>query len=158
MKKKVVMVACILGALGVVAGGFLAYAGGPPADAKYAGGNKCAACHQAQHKTWQKEGHAKAFAQLQGDEAKAPECVKCHVTGYGKGGFTSADATPTLENVGCEACHGPGSAHMAAALNAPDKGDWDKKINKTPATCTECHNPHIDRKEQAEKYRAEHKK
>jgi hypothetical protein len=158
-RRAVVAVACVLGALGVVAGGFIAYAGGPPDNAKYVGSNKCMACHAAQHKTWQRTKHAKAFALLQGDEVKNADCVKCHVTGFGKpGGFTSVEATPALENVGCEVCHGPGNAHMEAALNAPESGTWDKKIIKTPQSCTQCHNPHIDQKEVAEKYRAEHKK
>jgi hypothetical protein len=155
MKKKVVMVACVLGALGIVAGGFLAYAGGPPADAKYAGSNKCKACHAPQTQSWMKEKHSSAFAALKGDEAKNPECVKCHVTGFGKpGGFTSVEATPAMENVGCEDCHGPCSAHIEAALNAPDKGDWDKKNIKAPQNCVQCHNPHVSRKEMAEKARA----
>jgi hypothetical protein len=158
-KTAVLAIACILGALGIVAGGFIAYAGGPPADAKYVGGNKCQACHATQHRTWQKEKHAKAFASLLPDEVKNPECVKCHVTGYGKpGGFTSEEATPALKNVGCEACHGPGSAHIEAAKNAPETGDWDKKNINTPTNCVQCHNPHIDRKAQAEAARAAAKK
>jgi hypothetical protein len=158
-KTAAVAAACILGALGIVAGGFIARAGGPPAGAKYVGSNKCASCHADQVKTWQKTKHAKAWSSLQGDEVKNPDCVKCHVTGYGKpGGFTSQEATPALRNVGCEVCHGPGSAHIDAALDIPDSGQWDKKNIKTPTNCVQCHNTHIDQKEAAEKYRAEHKK
>lgn len=162
-KKRVVVSVCALCLVGVFAWAVIAYAGsapagGPPADAKYVGGNKCMACHSEQHKTWQKEKHAKAFESLQADEVKNPDCVKCHVTGYGKpGGFTSAEDTPALKNVGCEACHGPGSAHIEAAKNAPDDKPWEKKNIKTPTNCAQCHNPHIDRKAQAEEYRAKKK-
>jgi hypothetical protein len=141
----------------VLAGSLVvAMAGGPPDDAKYVGPAKCKACHIALHKTWAESKHAKNFSVLQGAEKTNPECVKCHTTGYGKAsGFTSEAATPNLENTTCEACHGPASAHVAAALDAPDKGDWDKKINKNPgAACVGCHNPHVDRKAMAESARA----
>ena len=113
-----------------------------------------------QYKSWQKTKHATVFAQLQGDEVKKADCIKCHTTGYGQpGGFTSVELTPNLENVQCEACHGQGSAHIEAAKSAPESGDWDKKINKVPQNvCVDCHNPHINRKEMAEKSRAEQRK
>ena len=159
-KRRVMTLVGSVGLLGVVAVAMIAYAGGPPADAKYVGSNKCMACHKKDHDSWLKTKHSKAFELLQGNEVKEAECVKCHVTGYGKpGGFTDVEKTPALKNVGCEACHGPGSEHTKAALDAPEKGDWDKKINKVPQNvCINCHNPHIDRKAQAEKWRAEHKK
>jgi hypothetical protein len=57
--------------------------------------------------------------------------------------------------VGCESCHGPGKAHTAAALEAPEEGDWDKKINKVPEnTCVNCHNPHVSQKDRVAKLRA----
>ena len=145
------IVAAVLGGTLVVA-----LAGGPPSDATYVGPGKCKACHLALHKTWAESKHAKVFSALQGAEKTNAECVKCHVTGYGKpSGFTTEAATPQLENVTCEACHGPASEHVKAALNAPDSGDWDHKINKSPgAACVGCHNPHIDRKAMAEKARA----
>ena len=145
--------ACILG------GALLVSAGGPPADAKYVGANKCMACHMQLHKAWKETKHAKVYEQLQGDEVKNPECIKCHSTGYGKpSGFTDIEKTPNLKGVTCEACHGPASAHIEAALNKPDTGDWDTKINKVPQNvCINCHNPHIDRKALAEKARAEKK-
>ena len=46
-----------------------------------------------------------------------PACVGCHVTGYLRDGGTRdiAEARQRLANVGCEACHGPGQAHVEAA-------------------------------------------
>lgn len=141
---------------GVICTALVAIAGGPPNDAKYIGSDKCKICHLKEYKTWSKTKHAKNFDALQGDEQKNPDCLKCHTTGYGEpGGFVSVDETPKLKNTGCEECHGPGSAHADVAQNAPDSGEWDKKINKAPQnTCAKCHNPHINQKERVEKLRA----
>jgi formate-dependent nitrite reductase cytochrome c552 subunit len=47
--------------------------------------------------------------------------LSCHVTGWEPqryhpfdGGFLALDKTPDLIANGCENCHGPGSAHVAA--------------------------------------------
>ena len=38
-----------------------------------------------------------------------------------------------MENVGCESCHGPGAAHIAA-------GGQAKMVKRPPQkVCTECH-------------------
>ena len=76
-----------------VLGGTLvvALAAGPPADAKYVGSQPSARpaiwpCTR----TGSESKHAKNFSVLQGAEKTNPECVKCHITGYGKpSGFTS---------------------------------------------------------------------
>ena len=48
-----------------------------------------------------------------------PECLKCHVTGYGAAGGYAAGTSPEVlrELLGttCEACHGPGSEHVKIA-------------------------------------------
>jgi predicted CXXCH cytochrome family protein len=46
------------------------------------------------------------------------ECLECHVTAYERGYDAAADAYRTRWGelgVGCEACHGPGARHAAAA-------------------------------------------
>lgn len=141
--------------LGVVCGRMVANAGGPPADSQYVGASKCKACHFKAFNRWRKTKHAKVFEQLQGAERTNPDCLRCHTTGYGKpGGYVSEEATPRLKSVGCEACHGLGSAHVDAARNAPEDGQWDKKIDKVPQNaCISCHNPHISQKERAMKMR-----
>ncbi len=153
-KRALVFLTAVVGVC-LASAAYVAYAGGPPKDATYMGAKKCMACHMGQYKTYAKTKHAAAFNTLLADEKKNPECVKCHVTGFGQpGGFVNEEKTPGLENVGCESCHGPASAHIAAAQAGPE-GEWDKKINKVPQnTCVSCHNPHIDRKEMAEKLRA----
>ena len=92
-------------------------------DAKYVGVKKCKMCHAKKYKTWLETGLATSFDSLKkGVKVKAkkdvgvedkdytadPECLACHSTGYGKGGFTSIEETPDLAGVTCEACHGPG--------------------------------------------------
>ncbi len=135
--------------------GLAAPTSGAPADATYVGTKKCRSCHSSEYKVWRKTKHGTNFDILHGDEKKNAECLKCHTTGFGKpGGFVSEDASAGLESTGCESCHGPGSAHVTAAKDAPEEGAWEKKISKTPQnTCIDCHNPHVNRKENAAKLR-----
>lgn len=131
------------------------------AQNKYVGAKACSMCHKGgkggtAYTVWEKTAHANAYKTLLGDEAKkvakqkglkvapseAPECLKCHVTGGG----TAENVDKTFkkeEGVGCEACHGAGSAykmvHMtgnvekakAAGMIIPAK---DEKL------CITCHN------------------
>lgn len=130
---------------------------GPPKDAKYIGVRKCKLCHPLQHRTWKKnqEKHIKAFAAFDTlpapykDTAKKdPNCIRCHVTGYGKpGGFKSIEETPKMAGVQCEACHGPGSAHKDIAFDDPDDAEAIRaSINRVPTNCADCHLPHVSRK------------
>ena len=128
--------------------------------AKYKGSKSCKMCHDKEHEgsgfhpwpAWQEMKHAKAFASLtaeqvaSGKDPKGRACVQCHTTGYGKGGFESMEKTPKLVNVGCESCHGPGSAHiMLMAMAEEGEKIADMKISKSVG-CTQCHNPHISYK------------
>ena len=62
-----------------------------------------------------------------------PECIECHVVGFGRdGGFHSEAASPQLLEVGCEACHGPGKKHIAAG------GEHLQEF--TVKNCIMCHN------------------
>ena len=126
---------------------------------KYVGSAKCKACHGAmtgdQFKKWSDSGHAKAFAALSSDKAKkiaaekkiadaskAPECLKCHLTGYGQAADCFENPI-TDEGVGCEACHGPGSAYktMAIMKDGAKAKENGLMINKDKKFCAErCHN------------------
>ena len=97
-----------------------------PNGAAYVGTALCQGCHQAAYDVWTKSKHGHAWQTLVDAEKDPkrygwpvtayPDCVGCHTVGYGqKTGFQSFEATPQLANVGCERCHGPGSAHVAAA-------------------------------------------
>jgi len=116
---------------------------GPAADAPavevtYEGAAACAACHEPAVDFWRTTKHAHALATLEkAHRARDPACIGCHVTGYFQpGGTTDLEvATSRLADVGCEACHGPASAHVAAA---------DKKAfpSTVPASvCLGCHTP-----------------
>ncbi len=89
-----------------------------PADATYTGTASCVECHREQTDTWVQTIHANAFTILPPRYRSDPTCLECHVTAYGEaGGYvqgTSAEILNELLGVGCEACHGPGSAHEKA--------------------------------------------
>jgi len=62
--------------------------------------------------------------------AKDYSCAKCHSPNMG--GTGTPDYTIT-----CEACHGPGSAHVAATTNEKKKATM---VLPNSNTCLECHN------------------
>lgn len=87
-------------------------------------------------------------------ESASARCLPCHVTGAAAtiradGGVDLATTWPTgvpgrfaEAGVGCEACHGPGSAHVAAAIpdklwtiTRPDRLDPDQRAD----LCASCH-------------------
>ena len=127
---------------------------------KFIGVKKCAMCHKTEAKgnqfaKWQASKHAKAFATLASEKAialakekgltkppqESPECLKCHVTGYGKPAELFDAAFVKEDGVGCESCHGAGGDYqkmnvmqdraqsVAAGLVLPDE-----------KACTTCHN------------------
>ncbi len=106
----------------------------------YVGAKACEACHAKAHAGWSATGHAKAFDALKnassGDKSKDPNCVGCHVVGYGQGGFVDEQTTPGLAGVQCESCHGPGSEHIKT-------GDKTKILafpnNVSALVCGRCH-------------------
>ena len=89
----------------------------PPAEPGrplYVGMDKCASCHKPAVALWRTTVHAHAWKTLvDGGKQADYKCVGCHVTGYGEIGGSSLGYTRRLENVQCETCHGPGSAHVA---------------------------------------------
>lgn len=160
IKKTILLTVAVLASVASIWGTLHVYASAPPKDAKYMGTKKCRGCHLNEHKTWKKSKHSKTFEALEGPEKKDPDCLKCHTTGFGlPGGFVSEEETPKLKNTGCESCHGPGSEHINAVMDAPETGAWDTKISKIPQNkCVKCHNPHISQKKRVAKLRAKRKK
>jgi len=78
------------------------------------------------------------------------QCLFCHTTGYDKG---YQPATDTYDSrwaeigVGCEACHGPGSAHVA--FQKAKRGGRDPYVgidaDRMLSTCASCHSRRVDR-------------
>jgi hypothetical protein len=112
----------------------MVYAG----DFTYVGAAKCKMCHKGAKKgevfeKWEKGPHAKALETLKAKgEDKNPKCLECHVTDV----KTAAD-----EGVGCEACHGPGSAYKSLSIMKDKaKAMENGLIEPTEAVCKKCHN------------------
>jgi hypothetical protein len=131
---------------------------------KYVGSARCSSCHDKAYQVWKNSKHAEAYQTLV--NARHPslrqydgECVVCHVTGFTyKSGFTDLERTPKLKDVGCEACHGPGSSHSNDPQNPKWyrlMNPWKAKPNETAAeksireleinkACMRCHDPEND--------------
>lgn len=105
---------------------------------RFVGSAACAACHAGEHRQWQASRHARAHDSLVGVAKQFdPNCVVCHVVGYGEpGGFRSLAATAALSHVGCEACHGAGRAHAASPMTAATPAG---PVNES--RCLICHTP-----------------
>ncbi len=151
---------CLFAAL--VLAGSPAYAGDEHA---YIGTKKCKKCHIKEYKSWSETKMANAFEILRpGERAEAktaagldpekdyttdPECVTCHVTGYGKeGGFVDEATTPDLVGVGCEMCHGAGGTYVADEYMSIKNKNYKRAdiaavgsiYPPTEAQCRVCHN------------------
>jgi hypothetical protein len=89
----------------------------PPAGQTYVGTKACSACHFKEFMTWKKTKHAtEAFQKLPAKYQTDASCLICHSTGFGQPtGFKDIASTENLAGTTCEACHGPGSAHVATA-------------------------------------------
>ena len=105
----------------------------PPANPAYVGVAACGGCHPAQLRQWAASRHAKALDSLKRKRQELnPECVRCHVTGYGDSGGYRPDAPKSVElgNVQCEACHGFGREH---------RGKGKIRGSVPEAICRRCH-------------------
>jgi len=96
-------------------------------QARYVGSEMCGSCHEHAYKVWSGSHHAHAFDTLKtakdpGNREADGECVKCHVVGFSyHTGYLDSRNEPRmnkkLQDVGCENCHGPGSAHANNPAN-----------------------------------------
>jgi hypothetical protein len=131
--------------------------------AQYLGAGKCKTCHNsakkgAQHKVWMSSAHAKAYRDLASPKAleiaakkevkdpqKAPECLQCHVTGYGEPKENFAASFSETLGVQCESCHGAGSRYYKkeTMLELRSKKAPPEKyglVMPTKEVCANCHN------------------
>ena len=128
----------------------------------YVGSKKCATCHSAsehggQYVTWLRSRHALAYWRLATDWAaflaslreenrdiespiEEQRCLKCHTTGAQEWPADPSRVVRPEEGVGCEACHGPGSAYIKPEIMA-DSNRFSENGGVIPdqLTCRGCH-------------------
>lgn len=102
---------------------------------RYVGASACKECHELEHAQWIGTAHAAAFKTLLDRHRHyQPECISCHVVGYGTAhGYRVGDGEKPLGNVQCEVCHGPGADHVAD----PTPSNIQKSVPER--ICLECH-------------------
>ncbi len=94
----------------------------------FVGDKTCLPCHPRQHQAWQKTGHSRAYQTLaRNNRSTDVTCLPCHTTGFKE----TVQSGELLENVQCEACHGPGRGH-------PDSGQKFSPVSEKQ--CLLCHN------------------
>lgn len=131
------------------------------AQHKYVGVTMCSVCHKTekqgkQFDIWKSTKHASAFKTLQtpkadevakakgvkGKASEAPECLECHVTGYGVDKALMG-ALKMDDGVQCEACHGPGSDYKSIPI-MKDKAKAEAAglmvASGDSKLCVKCHN------------------
>lgn len=106
----------------------------------YVGVDACSTCHKSEREFWNSTQHSGAYATLSSAHKEFNlDCVGCHVTGYDKPGGSTVVHVEKLTDVQCEVCHGPGSRHAEAPLEArlialPEQG----------LCASQCHHvPHV---------------
>ncbi|WP_197530892.1 multiheme c-type cytochrome [Bythopirellula polymerisocia] len=90
----------------------------------FAGSAACADCHIEATEVFLNTPHAHAtdsLVNLVPPRHFDPECLSCHVTGWNpqeyfpyESGFVGLKQSPLMQGNGCENCHGPAAAHVAA--------------------------------------------
>lgn len=127
----------------------------------YVGVGKCKTCHKMEKKGdqfghWEAGPHAHAYKTLLTEESKAicakmeikvapneaPECLKCHVTGYGVKAELLGEKYVMEDGVGCESCHGAGADYVKIHKKDLEGAMKAGMINpKDAEMCKGCHNP-----------------
>jgi len=120
-------------------GAWLAGSAAAQEPSAYVGHASCKSCHTAIYDSWEQTKHARTLSRLSASE-KAAGCIGCHVTGTPE--MIAADGVnPMFPNVQCEACHGPGKAHVEAGGDkALIKSFKSMSPVQASQTCLECHN------------------
>ena len=133
-----------------------------PSGRRFVGSEFCAECHTIATARWKETPHSHALGSLVDPKERSetprhfdPECISCHVTGWEPqrhipyvSGYVGLDESSLFHDVGCESCHGPGSAHVAAE-NGEEQVDEVELIQrqkqmrlplaKAESRCIMCH-------------------
>jgi len=113
----------------------------PPSSGGFSalGSAACRTCHRALYEAWQQSPHASSAATLSFEQSFDAECTPCHVPDAGA--FDNA--------VGCEACHGLGSAYAELDVMIDPLKRRSAGLQDATETCAYCHNPghafHVER-------------
>ncbi len=132
----------------------------PSGDA-FVGSEACKDCHQKEYDIWKNTSHSYALDSLVYPNERVevprhfdPECLSCHVVGWNPqmhfpyvSGYLSLAATPHMQHVGCETCHGPGAGHVDAETLHAANDELLKKfrervrlpLSEAERKCMECH-------------------
>ena len=120
----------------------LAFAAG-----KNLGAEACKSCHETEYAWWEANKHHTAMSTLNAEQSADPTCVRCHATAIESGTPPSTiDGFHIEEGVGCESCHGPGEAHVAAGgtKDSIEGLGEDCPVCVIEAVCTGCHTKEWD--------------
>ena len=135
---------------------------GHPSGRTFVGAERCSECHTTAYGIWSSTPHAHALDSLVHPSERVtlprhhdPECISCHVTGWNPqqyfpytSGYLDLDTTAHLQGNGCENCHGPGSAHVAAEsgeIDLPEdeiqklRDQMRLPLAEAEKTCVQCH-------------------
>lgn len=134
-----------------------------PTGRQFVGSEACADCHTKAYEVWKNTPHAHATDSIvaaNNDRGGIPrhfdpECVSCHVVGWEPQKFTPYDSgyvdltvSGHLLGSGCENCHGPGSAHVAAENGEIEASaelvrqlqqEMILPLERAEQKCLECH-------------------
>ncbi len=125
----------------IAAGAAQQLRGVPRPDPRFAvlGSESCRACHRSLYEAWEQSPHALSTTKLTFEQSFDPECTGCHVP----------DADAFEDGVGCEACHGPGSAYSELDVMIDPFKSRAAGLQDASETCAHCHNPghqfHVER-------------
>lgn len=134
-----------------------------PSGRTFVGSEACGECHETAYEIYKNTPHFEATVNLAKPTERSdiprihdPECISCHVTGWNpqgyfpyETGYLDYEKSAAMHSVGCESCHGPGSAHVAAEQGESDAdGDEKKQMRQQMrltiaeakrAKCYQCH-------------------
>lgn len=123
----------------------------------YVGPQTCKECHEEAYAVWASSKHAHTLKLLENRGQQDDErCLKCHLTDWIKPTYYSTEWTfdKFAPELGCETCHGPGSAHVRIidyALQGSLKSHWEIILTEEPnlflrdlmaeakTVCAQCH-------------------
>jgi len=113
----------------------------PRPNRRFVGSETCGVCHTSAYASWLETPHFRATEDIHVPTERSevrrdfdPECLSCHVTGWNfqeffpfVSGYEEFETSSHLHGNGCENCHGPGSAHVAAENGDVEVSDAERE-------------------------------